>query len=310
MNALNLPDQYIRLLNWLIGLTIPCFLALSVSDAFRLHYASAVVSAPSEITHAPRSGLVGPRPRQAYDIIVKRDIFNLAPPPEAPTAPVENEHLDVILIGTSQVTSGRPFAIIENNGNQTVYRVGDTIPAAGRLLSVGRDRVIILHDGHRVALKLPSTELKPGPPLTPIPGEMRRIQRMPQPFGRRLGGIHKLGPNRYALDRSTVDSNIQNMAPLFTQIRATPQVQNGVTNGFLLTEIQPHSIFQQIGLQDGDLLQTVNGQPVGDPVKALGLLQSLQGQSQITLNVVRNGTPQQIYYNIQGGPVPAATFDH
>jgi general secretion pathway protein C len=121
--------------------------------------------------------------------------------------------------------------------------------------------------------------------------------------------VRKLGPNRYALDRSTVDSNIKNMSPLFTQIRATPQVEDGVPSGFLLTEIQPNSIFQQIGLQDGDLLKTVNGQPVGDPVKALGLLQSLQDQSQITLNVVRNGAPQQIYYNITGA-APSAAFDH
>jgi general secretion pathway protein C len=105
-----------------------------------------------------------------------------------------------------------------------------------------------------------------------------------------------------------VDNNIKNMAPLFSQIRATPKMQDGVADGFLLTEIQPNSIFQQIGLQDGDLLKSVNGQPVGDPVKALGLLQSLQGQSQITLNVVRKGTPKQIYYNILGAP--SAAYDH
>ena len=297
MNGLNLPERYVTLLNWLIGLTIPCFLALSVSDAFKLHYAAAVLPPASEVSHAERPGLVGSRPRQSYEVIVRRDIFNLPPAPE--NVAVENEHLDVTLVGTSQVTSGKPYAIIENSGTQTVYRVGDTVPGAGQLLSVGRDRVVILHDGRRVALVLPSTGLTPGPPFAPVSGQIRRFPRALQSIGRTPGaGIRQLGPNRYMLDRATVDSNIKNMAPLFTEIRATPQLENGVADGFLLSEIQPNSIFQQIGLQDGDLLKAVNGQNVGDPAKALTLLQSLQGQSVITLNLVRNGVPQLVYYRI------------
>lgn len=112
-------------------------------------------------------------------------------------------------------------------------------------------------------------------------------------------GIHRMGQNQYRLDRKLVDSELNNMAPLFTQIRATPNMMNGQSSGFLLSEIQPNSVFQQIGLQDGDLLASVNGQSVGDPAKAMGLLQSLQTAPVITLGVIRNGAPVQLFYNIR-----------
>ncbi len=301
MSGFDLPERYLTWLNRLIGvLIIPTLLALCASDAIKLHYASTVLPAATESSHVPRPRLAGLHPRQFYEVIVHRDIFNPTPIPESESAAAADEHLDVTLVGTSQVTLGKPDAIIENAGDQTVYRVGDMVPGAGQLLSVGRDRVVILHDGRRVALELPKSGLTPGPPLTPRPGQLRRYPRGPQSLAKAPAhGVHRIGPNRYVLDRATVDSNLKNMAPLFTEIRATPQIQNGVANGFLLTEIQPNSIFQQLGLQDGDVLQTVNGQSVGDPAKAFTLLQSLQDQGVITLNVMRNGTPQQVSYRIR-----------
>jgi general secretion pathway protein C len=297
MSGFNLSDRYTALLNLLLGVAILYFLALCVSDIFKLHYAPTILPAKSESKLVGRPRGVGAQPRQLYEVIVRRDIFNLTPPPE--TAPVADEHLDAILVGTSQVTAGKPYAIIENAGNQAVYRVGDMVPGAGRLLSVGRDRVIILHDGRRVALELPKPGLTPGPSMTPARGHIRRFGRGPQGLARAAtAGVHKIAPNRYVLDRATVDSNLKNMAPLFMEIRATPQIQNGVANGFLLTEIQPNSIFQQLGLEDGDVLQTVNGQSVGDPAKAFALLQSLRDKSVITLNVIRNGAAHQVSYSI------------
>jgi general secretion pathway protein C len=89
------------------------------------------------------------------------------------------------------------------------------------------------------------------------------------------------------------------MSRLFTEIRAVPRMQNGSSAGFQLSEIQPGSIFQEIGLQDGDVLTAAQGRPVNDPLKAMELLQTLRNQSSITLNVIRNGSPLQLQYNIQ-----------
>ena len=113
-------------------------------------------------------------------------------------------------------------------------------------------------------------------------------------------GVRQIDSNRYVLDRSTVDNNLNNMASLFTQVRAIPNLgPDGQSNGFKLSEIQPDSIFQQIGLRDGDMLTDVGGQSVGDPSKAFQLLSSLRNQNSINLTVLRGGQPVQLQYNIR-----------
>ncbi len=302
MNGINLSERNIFIINVLIGLAIIPFLALSVTDIFKLRLARNVLPDESEYARSkPGQSVGGTHPHAYYNQIVTRDIFNLAPAP-AP-APVENESLDVKLIGTSQLSTGKPYAIIEDsNGKQSLYQVGQEVPDAGKLLEVASDRAIVLHNGHRVALEIPRQPVQSGPAIRvpASPGVIRRMprQRLLRP-GRSSGGIRRMGANNFTLARSVVESNLKNMAPLFTQIRATPQIENGTANGYRLTEIQPDSLFQQIGLQDGDLLKSVNGQGVGDPAKAMVMLQSLQSQPSITLNVVRNGTPTILHYNIR-----------
>jgi general secretion pathway protein C len=127
------------------------------------------------------------------------------------------------------------------------------------------------------------------------------IRHGPLMRSRRFGatGVQKLGGNHYLIARTTLNQDLQNMPRLFTEIRAIPNLQNGTANGFRLSEVAPGSIFQQIGLMDGDLLTAVSGQPVGDPARAVQLLETLRNQSTITLNVVRNGSPMQLQYVIR-----------
>jgi type II secretory pathway component PulC len=107
--------------------------------------------------------------RSDYQAIVDRDIFNLevkAPPPPPPV--VENLHLK--LIGISRMKNGKPFAIVDDRGVQSVYRVGEIIPESGRLVAVEEDRAIVEHDGRRMVVELPKDEIAGAPGL-------RRLRR-------------------------------------------------------------------------------------------------------------------------------------
>src|SRR5580698_1787843 len=168
----NLADRYPLVLNILLAaLVIPYFAARSVSDMIRLHYAASAL--PSDLDRPAGSRLpftgtrpagarlpvAGTRPRKAYNFTVQRDVFNLTPA-TVDTAPVENEDLKVTLLGTSHLTGNRAFAIFEDqSGMQSVYRLGDAIPDVGKLVQVGKNRVIVEHNGHRVALTIPSDSL-------------------------------------------------------------------------------------------------------------------------------------------------------
>jgi general secretion pathway protein C len=300
----NISERYVIGLNVLLVALIAYLAARSVGDVIASRLAGSAVPAESETVGATGGHAAGARPRTNYDAIIRRDMFNLAPGPVVTAAPTENEDLQLTLLGTSHLTEGKPFAIIQDSSqNQSLYRLGDTIPNAGRLVEVTKDRVVVLHNGHRVAVEMshegmPATEPSGNPRRHGHHGEMHRGPLM---RSRRFGatGVQKLGENHYLIARTTLNQDLQNMPKLFTEIRAVPNLQNGTSNGFRLSEVAPDSIFQQIGLMDGDLLTAVSGQPVGDPARAMQLFEMLRNQSTITLNVVRNGSPMQLQYVIR-----------
>jgi type II secretion system protein C len=310
--AFNIPERYLLAINLLLAaLVIPYFAARSVSAMIKLHYASVVAQPLASGASGSATG-TAVRPRAAYNIIKQRDVFNLAPATEV-SAPVENEALNITLLGTSHLTGGaHEFAIVEDQaGDQQLYRLGETIPNVGRLVQIGKNRAIIVHNGHRVAIEIPKDSLgqsgadededTPRPMVRPRGLRSPFIRNPMIRFGRpaaKAGGVHKLGPRKYLVERSTINTDMQNMPLLLTEIRALPVLQNGTSNGFRLSEIQPGSLFDQIGLQDGDVLTAVSGQPVSDPGRALQMLSTLPTRSAVTLNVLRNGAPIQLSYTI------------
>ncbi|MGH7988153.1 MAG: type II secretion system protein GspC [Candidatus Binataceae bacterium] len=295
----NLSERYVMALNLVLIAAIAWFAARAAGDVITLRLASNVVPpATSGASSRSRTGFA--HGVAYYDLIVKRDIFNLAPPQTPEKAAAGDEPLPITLLGTSHLTRSRPYAIVQDqNSNQTLYRLGDTIKGVGKLVEVDADRIVVLHNGHRVAVELPRYDMQGQGPQ----GFLHRGRFAPsylrQSGAEHRNGVEKLAANRYIIDRSTVQNKMHNMAQLFTQIRAVPDMENGASDGFRLSEIQPGSIFQQIGLQDGDVLTAVSGQSVTDPAKAMELLEDLRDQRSITLNVMRNGSPMQIFYSIR-----------
>jgi type II secretory pathway component PulC len=151
---LQFTERHIMALNALLVVVLIYFAALAVNDVVGLR---APEDAPVRHAHPKIAHDTSPnRSRAAYQAIVERDIFNLEPPPAPPPKIVEQD-LHLTLIGVTQTTKGKPYAIIANQmGEQSVYQVGEDIPDAGKLAKVEKDRAIIEHDGKEVALDLPT----------------------------------------------------------------------------------------------------------------------------------------------------------
>jgi type II secretion system protein C len=326
--TLNLPERYMIVVNVLLVAAIAYFAALSVSDLFAMRLAAnAVPLITSDDNTAAESGQV--HPQSYYQVIVRRDIFNVTPAAlvarnAAQVAP-QDDDLRITLLGTSHISGERAFAIIEDqNGDQVLYRQGDMIPDAGAILAIGHDRALILHNGHRVAIEIPSLgagegeggpETPSGPIMVPRGGLVPRfppnflkrlhrdgpnMRRLPGPIGGSNSGVSQVAPNRYVVDRTKVNSDMQDMAKLFTEVRAIPNIQNGSSNGFALSEIQPGSVFEAMGLHDGDVVTSIGGQSLSDPRKAIAVLESLQtlnGRS-INVSLMRNGAPVNLLYTV------------
>jgi general secretion pathway protein C len=300
-------EWHVRVLNALLVAAIAYFAALSVEDVI----ARALHSAPV-VTPPPISGVAsanGARPRVFYDAIVKRDIFNLQPLESAP-APVVAEDLHIKLLGTSKLSRTKPYAIIEDQtGEQSLYQLGDEIPDAGKLVAVETARAIILHNGQRVALEMPKNDFQSAEPESnPLDINAMRFRRglnRFHRFGPKPGppdssdlNLQRTGPSSFEVDRSDLMKSVSNPAVLMTQIRAVPNVQDGSTKGFTLSEIVPGSVFQQLGLEDGDVLTGINGQTVNNPLQAVGMLSQLSQQPAVDVTVMRDGQPMSFHVGI------------
>lgn len=122
----------------------------------------------------------------------------------------------------------------------------------------------------------------------------------PGPTGAPLEGVRTVGSNRYEIDRKVLDSTLSDMNQIATQARIVPSFKNGVANGFKLFSIQPGSLYSSIGVENGDVIQRINGYEINSPEKALELYQKLRESSHVTIELDRNGQPVRKEYTITG----------
>jgi general secretion pathway protein C len=121
----------------------------------------------------------------------------------------------------------------------------------------------------------------------------------PAPGGK-LEGIRQVSENRYELDRKVIDTTLGDLNRVATDARIVPSFKNGVANGFKLFSIRPGSLYSSIGIENGDVVQRVNGYEINSPEKALELYQKLKESSNVTIEVERRGQVIRKEYNIAG----------
>ncbi len=208
-------------------------------------------------------------------------------------APVKTS-LPFNLIGTLILTNElRSIATIEDKSASQVYpvRIDDEIPGKARIIQIESRKVTFLNlsSSRREYVELP-----------PDSNLGARISLAgPSRNGPALPSVETVGANQFNVTRAAVDQALSDLPKVLTQARAVPNIENGVANGYKLFQIVPGSIYQTIGLQNGDTLMALDGSPMNDPAKAFELLNQLKTSSRMELTVKRNGKVQNFTYEIR-----------
>jgi general secretion pathway protein C len=288
--------------------------------ALAAYSASAIVGTvlAARLTEAPSVEISPPpppipqqasRPSSYYAVIYKRDIFNSAKPvvDQAPVAePVKLTDLRLKLWGVAVRGPKNSYAIIEEEKKreQGVYRVGDEVPGGAKVKSVAWDQVILDVAGKDEILEI-EAGLTGGIRAAPSPFSAAVSSGSASPRGSVASaaatgqGVQVVSDTEYIIDREEVDNALENMSQLFTQIRAVPHFEGGESTGFRLFAIRRGSIFDKIGLKNGDIIRSVNGQAMNDPTRALGLLEELRDSNDLTVQVTRNRKDETLNYSVR-----------
>ncbi|MCB1767020.1 MAG: hypothetical protein KDJ22_13330, partial [Candidatus Competibacteraceae bacterium] len=192
---------------------------------------------------------------------------------------------------------GSALALIaDGNSLERGYRIGDPLPGGARLERIERDQVVVSRNGREELIKLPKLDDPNRPVVAPEPPEP------PMP-------VEEPGPTTFnapqAIDASDIAGRLRGEASSRSQALediafASPYVQNGRFVGFRLRPGRDRRIFQQLGLNGGDVLTEINGMRLSSPAQGLALLQELINASQIDVRVLRNGAEVPLTFTLDG----------
>lgn len=237
-------------------------------------------------------------PRALADAIVTSGLFPL--PPGVGTALASGQAAEpvasplevakkVALIGTVFGQQGGIMAILEDlpTKKQSLYRMGDQIPAVGALSAIEKNRVLFREGKQEEWLNLGLTHL-PHPLESGVPATATSA-----PVS------HPSAPQRRTLDRRDIDAALADTTRLLTQAQAVPYLTDGKLDGFRLYSVMPLGFFDRIGLQNNDLLQRINGVEIRDPGMLLSLFQQLRNERTVRVDLVRNTQRQILTYEIR-----------
>lgn len=283
---------------WVVHFLVLPAGAYLVADMINLVIGSRLEASIKPLEEAPPPVGFRPTSRVSFSEIIEGNIFNAKlrgtgeeePASPAPMAvePVPLVDLQLILTGTVVGEGTASFAIIEHRARreQVLYRLGETIERVAKIIEVDRDGVTLLIGGARKRLDL-YLEEEPGGPVLGF-----------QPGGD-SGGFARVTPNRWVLDREEITAALDDLPRLLTKARVVPNFSGGKPDGFRVFSIIPNSFFSKIGLQNGDVLQRINGIEIQDPENFMRIFQQLKGESSVTLDLVRHNQKQTFSYEVR-----------
>lgn len=115
---------------------------------------------------------------------------------------------------------------------------------------------------------------------------------------RKIKGIENVG-NKFAISRELLDEKLKDINAVLTQARAI-KIQNADgTIAFKITEIEPGGIFAYLGIQDQDIITSINGKPITDLNEVMGLFGRIKNLDQLQLGLRREGDDTQLDYSIK-----------
>lgn len=222
----------------------------------------------------------------SYKAITKRNIFGSGEETseEIQTEEIENlqpTSLKLALLGTVSGNRKNAFAVIEeiDKKKQALYRVGDSVQGA-IVRKILRGTIILRIKGKDEILNIKEGSALGGEEEVPIPE------------------ITNEGTTK-VISRSSVQESMNNIHELLSQVRVRPYFRDGKADGLLVTDIQSESLFAELGLKNGDVVQGIDDRIIQSPEDVLEVYKKFQLGSEVALRLMRNNEQKIINYTFR-----------
>jgi general secretion pathway protein C len=236
---------------------------------------------------APAAAAAVREPADAYRMIPERNLFGTTTKTVADkqAGPVRQDiALLLDLKGTVAGETKYDFAIIEEKGTrkQRLVRVGDVI-AGAKVVRIKRNAVDLLVEDQERTLRI---------------AETKEASILPPPVaGAAAPAVPTGGP--LVLNRGEVAAGLQDMGSMLRQAQVRPYFNAGLPDGFIISSIQSGSLYQKMGIIDGDIIQGVNNRAIRTADDMMDLLNLIKSGSGMALSIKRRGNSETLNYQFR-----------
>ncbi|EGQ9096531.1 type II secretion system protein GspC [Vibrio alginolyticus] len=195
--------------------------------------------------------------------------------------------LNLTLVGAvASSDANTSLAVIANRGKQATYGLGEEIEGTrATLKAVLVDRVIIDNQGRDETLMMQGIEYKK---LSESPqvarAQAQRAEAATSDVGEKLEQIRE----EIAKDPQSV----------FKYITISPVKKDGDIVGYRVSPGRDAALFNDVGLQPGDIAVQLNGFDLSDPSSSVQLMQVMSDPQELNLTVERDGQQYDIYIQL------------
>ncbi len=248
--------------------------------------------APAAAPHNPGNPVPGQAPAD-YSIIMERNYFGSSSKPvsgdynykpDYAAGSANQSGLPLDLLGTIAGKNGRGYAIIEERDRkkQGLFKVGDTV--AGATIKEVRRNAVVLNAGSRDEL----LEVRSAPRESLAATGETVPQRAP--IGRTPGLPERQVPSLSAPSGQFENPGLKEVRDLLAEGQAKPHFNSGKMEGFYINKVKEGSYLKKAGLEDGDIVQSVNNRKIENPNDLVWIQKSISNAAdRVSLQVNRKG---------------------
>jgi len=309
-------EALVRNCLWALGLVAIALCAVFLARAAASGVESSIViPAPRPAARMARAQTPATVYTKEIEQILKRNVFCstcppiLPPPPSADEAAInqapQKTSLPLALLAVMYAPSegllvNQSLAIIRDTEDKAMgaFAVGGVLRGA-KIIDILETRVDIDNNGKPEFMELldvtpvvATTTATPTPTTPAAPASDALAAELDR-------GIKKTGEHGYDIQRQTLESVLGNMNLLSRSARIVPEIRDGKAAGFRLYSVRPDGPFAKIGMQNGDVISSINGLEITSPEKALEVYAKLKSASHLSVGLERNGQKVTKDYSIR-----------
>lgn len=174
-------------------------------------------------------------------------------------------------------------------------RIGDQISNIAKIAKISRLEILVknLESGMCESISSDKLQQRGNPIAVMSPSQSREFK-----LNKKISGIENDG-NKFIISKALLDEKIKDLAAILTQARAIKIQNPDGSLAFKMTELDPQGLFPYLGIQDQDIITSINGKPIYDMNEIMTLFGRIKGLEKLSLGIKREGSDSVQDYSIK-----------